>query len=213
MSKREKNAEDNMGAQPHGTDCNTERSIGVKKATVLAIAGVLALTLSSCASSGKSADVSEASQEVEQTATVERATKSTETDDLYQQSQDAIEYMNRPELKNVDQVAQLSVDQVDALAEGDAATVAELDAQIEALCNEVIDMQDIPEIAQRSHDYLIESATCYREASNYLVKASNTSDVAAATGYIEGATDMASLAGQSASLAANAVSDIGRKFE
>lgn len=185
----------------------------MKKVVALAVAGALALTLVGCSSGAEeSSGVSGTSQEVEQSTTVESQSTSSGADDLSKQSQDALDYMGRPELKNMEQVAQLSLDQLDAYTAGDVARVSEINAQIEALCNEVIDMQDIPEIVKRSHDYLIESATCYRESSNYIAMAANSGDLATANEYLEDANEMASQAGQNARLAGNAVEDITRQL-
>lgn len=161
----------------------------MKRLIALASAGALTITLAGC--SGGSSEQSTEQESIQQEVT-QQESESPQSSSTAEQnnsdSQDALDYFNSGIDDKVSDAYSAYGRQLQALSDGDYSTCISIGDEVVQKCNEIIDME-APEIAQRTQGYMVEAATCIREASLSLSLAANTDDINEFTEHVEAATE------------------------
>lgn len=101
-----------------------------------------------------------------------------------------------------------------AVIEGETAEdPISIDAKVQSLCQDVIDFEDVPEVARESHDELVSAAEALQVASSEMLAAYQSESTDELIEHINNATDAISDVGDHASASADALNDARIELE
>lgn len=141
-----------------------------------------------------------------------------ETDEADQESSfeveksDATEFLKRDELTNINPIGDCIQQIVEATPTADFETASTAKNEAYRLCNEIIDMSDVPEPCKKIHERLSDAADCFKESAYYYTESTMESDIDRRADFISMGNDSLNEASRTLDEVSMLISDVKDEY-